>query len=142
MSEYMCGDCGTLYSFREHLHLEKVPVDPDEENPVEGKGYVAQCDCGYRFHKDSWQVITAIEKDETEFDVSTTFLDLNHGFDGEQLWYETCVFWDTGSRVIKRYASQESAENGHQEIVTAIENGNYRWEPSNYAEFELVPENV
>lgn len=131
-SRYKCGGCGKTYgSTRE---LDKTQAVPEEEDPTGslGHGYVSVCECGHRFHLDDWRERTTVENRGFEFDVSTVFLNLDHGFGDEELWYETGIFWDYGSYISKRYRTREEAEEGHKQHVEAIENGNFRMEPTEY----------
>jgi hypothetical protein len=57
--------------------------------------------------------------------VSTVFLGVNHGFDEEDLWFETMVFqkdnWE--ELYCERYATWDAAERGHQDVVNRLVSG-------------------
>lgn len=137
MSEYQCSSCGAEYSFNEYKALDRTPVDPDEEDPMEGQGYVAVCECGHRFHLDDWQEIDEVTHGDREFTVSTVHLGLNHGHGGRDLWYETLVGWDSGNYITDRYTTQEEAEEGHAETVEKIKTGAYELQDAEYASLTL-----
>ena len=74
------------------------------------------------------------EGDDRAFRVSTIRL-------GAELYgdtnFETCVFWDGGSRVITRYETEADARSGHEAIIDAIEAGEYEFAPAELATFEV-----
>lgn len=50
--------------------------------------------------------------------VSTVFLGLDHGFGGEPMWFETCIFRRKNqSRIVERYTTWDEAEAGHASNV-------------------------
>ena len=140
MSEYKCGDCGREFSFEEHRRLDRAPVDPTD--PDRREGYVTVCECGYRFFEDGWNEVTVLTHDGTEFRVSTVFLNLNHGFRGEDRWYETCVFWDTGSNVVERYETKDEAKTGHERIVEMLRCGEYEKQDVQFSTLSFPSEEV
>lgn len=138
MSEYKCSNCGQEYTFEEHSQLDRVPVDPEEPDPMQGKGYVRVCECGNRFHLDDWGTSTEVTDEDHEFRVSTVFLNLNHGTDAQPMWYETCVFWDDGSYVLDRYGTKEEAEEGHERVVNALREGRYTFQSENFVGLKIL----
>lgn len=141
MSEYQCSSCKREYSYNEYRQLDQVQAVKDEDDPtaMDGHGYHAVCECGHEFHADDWQVIDTAEYDGQEFRVSTTHLGLNHGHGGRDLWYETCVFWDAGSYVLDRYTTQSEAEDGHESVVGAIEDGNVSVQNTQMSSISIEP---
>jgi len=137
MSEYQCSSCGREYSRDEARQLDREQVDPDEDNPKQGQGFVKVCECGHAFFKDDWQEITEVETSEREFRVSTTHLVINHGTAGNPMWYETCVFWNAGSYVLHRYRTQSDAEDGHGRVVEALRQGNFDVSDSEFASLSI-----
>lgn len=129
MSEYRCSQCEQTYSFDEYRALERAPVDPDEEDPMEGQGFEKVCECGARFHTEKWQLVETVDAAGEEIRVSTVALSIPHGPNHNQ-WYETCLFHDTGSRVTARYETQSKAEVGHEETVEKLETGAFGFEPT------------
>lgn len=64
----------------------------------------------------------------SEFDgvvVSTVFLGVNHGFGGEDIWFETMIFGGGYDGYQKRYSTWEGAEAGHK-IALAVAHSNIR----------------
>ena len=126
--EYKCGRCGKEYTLDEYLRLKKVPVNPNDPDPRLGSGYTSVCSCGYVFGKDKWMKKTKVELEECEVEVSTVFLEVNHGSDEHPLWYETRIFpespmidcWN-----VWRYETREEAERGHERIVKLLKDGKY-----------------
>ena len=142
MGDWKCGRCGRVYSSSEHLNLPHIPIDPDDPDPKRGCGYTPICeDCGYIFHKDRWRVreTVTIELEEVgtvNIDVSTVFLELDHGFDGPPLWYETMCFPERGDIACDgfgRYTTQEEAEKGHAAIKNALEKGDITIKPIEFS---------
>jgi len=142
MSDWKCGKCGREYASSEHINLPKIQVNPDDIDPRRGAGYTSVCeDCGYVFHKDKWSIretltIETKELGSINIDVSTVFLELDHGFGGTPLWYETMCFPEKGSincDGFGRYTTQEEAEKGHEEIKNALLNGKFTIEATEYS---------
>lgn len=52
--------------------------------------------------------------------VSTVFLGLDHGRDGQVLLYETMVFGGPMNGCMERYETREQAEEGHEKIVALV----------------------
>lgn len=129
MSEYRCSQCGATYLFDEYNSLDKVPVDPDDPDPMNGQGYERVCECGARMHSDKWSLRETIDTDDGEIAVSTVALIIPHGLNHDQ-WYETCLFHDGGSRVTDRYHTQDEAEDGHDHRVEQVRSGEYRFVPT------------
>ena len=66
--------------------------------------------------------------DGTEYCVSTVALQINHGFDGVDAWYETMIFHASDGEIsdycdlyCRRYATKAEAEQGHLETLNALE---------------------
>lgn len=143
MIEYQCSSCGREYSNQEYRELKRVQAVKDEVDPTarDGHGYHAVCECGHEFHADEWHKEAAVESEYHEFRVSTTHLVLNHGHGDDDLWYETCVFWDSGNRVLDRYETQSEAKEGHERIVKALENGQYNVQNAQICNLEITEKN-
>lgn len=125
MSEYRCGSCGAKYTFAEYRNLESRAMDLDD--PSQGNESVCEM-CGAGMHTDRWrQRETITTPNDTEIDVSTVALLLGHGRNHDQ-WFETCLFYDGGSRIVERYRTKEKAKDGHKRYVEAIINGKYHRE--------------
>jgi len=101
------------------MTLDKVSRVTDDPNDKYGVETV--CECGSRFHSDKWNLVDQISTDEEEFEISTVALTIPHGLNHEQ-WYETCVFYDSGSLITDRYHTQEEAEEGHKATIVKLEN--------------------
>lgn len=130
MSEYMCSQCGKKYGRREYDALERVPIDPDEDDPMNGRGYEKVCgECGSTFHTDKWSLRETVERDGEEITVSTVGLLIPHGRNHDQ-WFETGLFHDSGSQIVDRYGSKEGAKEGHKRILERVENGEYNFKPT------------
>ena len=123
MSEYRCSQCGTRYSFDEYRDLETIPRSEGEPK----YGVEAVCECGARFHSDRWRLVDGVEHDGEELRVSTVALSIGHGPNHDQ-WFETCVFHDSGSRIVDRYHTQDAAEDGHSDVVDRLEDGAFEFE--------------
>lgn len=137
MTEYQCSSCGSEYSRDGAMQLDREQVDPDEDNPKKGQGFVKVCECGHAFFKDDWQKITTVETSEREFRVSTTHLVINHGTASNPMWYETCVFWDGGSYVLDRYATQSDAKAGHERVCNSLRNGDFEVSDTQFATLSI-----
>lgn len=122
MTEHMCDRCGRRYNHREYMELDRVPVDPDD--PERRQGYHKVCKCGAEFWADCWTTRDTIEVEGEEFTVSTVFLTLAHGPDGDQ-WYETLV---RPGDWMDRYTTQEQAEAGHEAVCERLRNGEWHFE--------------
>lgn len=46
--------------------------------------------------------------------LSTVFLGMDHGYDGKEQWFETCLFHGSDSSVLARYATYDEAVQGHE----------------------------
>lgn len=129
MTEYRCSQCGVTYSPDEYDDLDRVPVNPDEDDPMQGQGYERVCECGARFHSDKWQLVDEVDIGDEAIRVSTVALLIPHGPHHDQ-WFETCLFHDTGNRITDRYETQDEAEGGHRETVERLEAGAFSFEPA------------
>jgi hypothetical protein len=130
-----CGKCGKEYDINEYLRLRTIPVNPNDLDPRLGSGYTKICECGYVFGKDKWMKKTTVKLKECEIEVSTVFLEVNHGSDEKPLWYETMIFPGTGLITCWqqwRYETREEAEKGHERIVELLKAGKYRIVPIQY----------
>lgn len=120
MSEYRCSQCKTVYSRYEYDQLDRVPLNPDADNPEQKGGYEKVCECGARFHSDKWQIRSDFEIDTFgEFYVSTVALSIPHGLNHNQ-WYESLIGHKHGNHVERRYETQDEAEAGHEELVDKL----------------------
>jgi len=138
MSEYKCGKCGKEYTFEEYMELGKVKMVEDDPNPMKNYGYTTVCECGYVFHKDQWHLVDNFEikvmKKKIKGRVSTVFLELNHGFGGKSLWYETMIFLegDVRCEFMERYETKEEAKRGHARVTKALADKSYTWIPNEW----------
>ena len=139
MSQYKCGKCGREYTFEEQRTLKYIPVKPDDPNPKKNYGYTPVCSCGYVFGNDKWRIRDTLELKTDQLgllkiDVSTVFLELNHGFGGVPLWYETMCFAEGSVRCDfqDRYTTKEEAEKGHEKIKNALLEGFFTLEPTEW----------
>ena len=105
--------------------------------------------CDYKFHEDTWQLVTDAEithhvtvlhraanlvsggrlakPRKYELRVSTVHLELDHGF-GDSLggvFYETLIFDGYNGYNMWRYRSQTEADEGHIKVSTDIRDGRY-----------------
>ena len=138
MSEWKCGNCGKIYDVYELLSLKKIKMveSNDDINPIHG--YTPVCECGYRFHLDRWRmdnkVKINIDGRESEFMISSIFLELNNKIIGdEDEYYETAILWFNESgeevknvQIIERYDTKEKAIRNHNEILDLIKRGKYK----------------
>lgn len=130
-SKMKCDQCGSEYNHHEQMEMDRVPVDPDD--PERRQGYHKVCDCGAEFWVDRWTREDTITVDGAEFTVSTVFLHIDHGHDGEKLWYETLVNGPRGGGgVMERYETQSEAEAGHEAILAALRAGRYEHVPETW----------
>ena len=136
--DWKCGKCGKKYSFYEFIELMDINYE-SRRMPV--------CTCGYRFSLDKWilhdMLKIKIENKEVDILVSTVDLELNHGFFGKDLWYETMVFGEglgghTQSLYTTRYETKEQAEDDHNRILNLIKNGNYKIDKLGETEYKLI----
>ena len=125
---WKCSYCGRLYTTDEYLALPTVKAVPDEPDPraLTGHGYLAVCKCDKAFHRDKWRLQEhVVDPDGKRYWVSTVHLELNHGFIGPELWYETMVkgpddkFLDYQAR----YTTKAEAEAGHLLAVSQVCSG-------------------
>jgi len=61
--------------------------------------------------------------------VSTVKLDIDHGYNGSHLWYETMIFGkdkegniDFMDKYCNRYATEEEAREGHNNVLKSLKN--------------------
>lgn len=115
-----CGKCGKVWDT--YLLLNIIP-DPDDKT---GKSNIGQCECGYRFHRDKWQITTKFslvhhitilhylvnlvtfgllaKPLKLDGKVSSVFLELDHGMNYGQetppppVLYETMAWTDESER--------------------------------------------
>lgn len=92
MSNWKCGKCGKVYSSDEFASLTYEKMVEDDPDPKQNYGYGAVCPCGYRFHKDKWHTSDDINRFPKKYQVSSVFLELDHGYGDEHIWYETMIF--------------------------------------------------
>jgi rubredoxin len=139
MSKWKCGKCGKEYSYEEFHELKSIPLVPEDTNPYLQHGFTHVCECGYVFGRDRWHMKTPLEL-KTEYgplkvEVSTVFLELNHGTDENPLWYETMVFPENiGNHEVEcwyeeRYETKEEAIKGHEKVVNLLKNGKFKLKP-------------
>lgn len=134
--DWKCGNCGKLYSTIQLIGLNSVKVVEEDTNPSEQHGYTSVCECGYRFHIDTWRLRDTVtintEKGDVNVDVSTVFLELNNGWkEGKDLWYESMIFpqeeWlKCGYQ--NRYETKEEAIKDHDKILDMLRTGKYKLE--------------
>ncbi len=137
MSEWKCGKCGKKYTFEEFCKLDRIPLVPEDTDPVKQHGFTPVCKCGYVFHKDRWHLVSTVKLKEGIVKVSTVFLELNHGYGGQDLWYETMIFpenLEISCCYCKRYETKQEAIKGHKKVVKLLREGKYEIVP---IEFEL-----
>ena len=128
--DWKCGNCGKVYTTEQLMGLNSVKVQ---------HGYTSVCECGYRFHIDTWRLRDTVsintDKGDINVDVSTVFLELNNGWkEGEELWYETMIFpqeeWlKCGYQ--NRYEIKEEAIKDHDMILDMLRTGKYKLEKIN-----------
>lgn len=104
---WKCSHCGRMYSTDELLALPSVKAVEKEPDPTAGTGldYFLVCKCGKVF---------------------TVHLELNHGFLGPELWYETMVMERDGADFLDyqdRYTTQAEAEAGHVLAISKVRSG-------------------
>jgi predicted nucleic-acid-binding Zn-ribbon protein len=144
--QWKCGNCGKEYTFEDFIRLTTVKA---VESDVDGReyGFVGRCECGYRFHIDTWRLHDKVEigtdQGAVNIMVSTVFLEFNHGYDeSRNIWYETMIFpggfgddeieW-LKSSLVHRYETKENAIKDHDKIVNMLKEGrfkiiDYQWE--------------
>ena len=122
MIEYRCSQCKTVFNSREYRQLDTVSRVTDD--PTDEYGVETVCsECGARFHSDKWHLDQTVEVQGRDIRVSTVALPIPHGFEGPNLWYETCIFLDrTTNRVVERYETEVEAAHGHAVYVNALTN--------------------
>lgn len=138
-SQWKCGKCGKEYAFEDFIKLTTVKavegdIDPDKEH-----GFVGVCECGYKFHIDTWRLHDKVEIKTDEgyvnIQVSTVFLEFNHRYDeARNLWYESMIFpggfgdeeieW-LKSSFVHRYETKEEAIKDHDKIVNLLKEGRF-----------------
>ena len=128
-TRWKCSWCGARYSTNEYLFdLLKIKAVENEGDPTGpgGHGYFAVCRCGKAFHRDKWRLQEHVDgPDGIRYWVSTVHLELDYGFLGPELWYETMVAtpeWDWCD-YRDRYTTQAQAEAGHILAVDMVRSG-------------------
>jgi hypothetical protein len=159
-SQWKCGNCGKEYAFGEFIQLTIIQAVESDTDPKREHGYICVCDCGYRFHIDTWRLHddVGIDTDHgyVNIKVSTAFLEFNHGYDAaKNIWYETMLFpggfgddevdWLKCS-LVHRYETKEGAIVDHDKIVNLLKEGkfkigNYPWEESKKELIIMTDEN-
>lgn len=114
--DWKCGNCGKTYSFNEFIGLTNIGV----------------CDCGYRFSLDRWRLHDSlkikINNREVGLLISTVFLEINHRYFNQNLWYETMIFPEEDGidcNYEERYETKEEAISDHNRIIDDLNNGKY-----------------
>jgi hypothetical protein len=141
-SQWKCGNCGKEYTFEDFIRLTTVKAVESDIYPSREHGFVGICDCGYRFHLDRWRLHDKVEinteKGPVNIQVSTVFLEFNHGYDeGRNVWFETMIFpggfedeeveWlECG--LIHRYRTKEEAVRDHDKIINLLKEGKFKIE--------------
>jgi hypothetical protein len=141
---WKCGNCGKEYTTEDFLKLAKVQAVESDIDPSKEHGFVGICECGYRFHIDTWRLHDKVEiKTDNGYiniQVSTVFLEFNHGYGiGKDEWFETMIFaggfgddeieW-LKSNLVHRYETKEEAIKDHDNIVNLLKEG--KFEITNY----------
>lgn len=153
MSEWKCGKCGKIYTFDEFIKLKNIKAVESDIDPSKEHGFTGVCDCGYRFHIDKWRLHDDVEiktdKGNINIRVSTVDLELNHGFEGENIWYETMIFpggfgddeleW-LRCGYVNNYETKEDALKDHERIMNLLKDGKYKIEDSDDDKKELILE--
>lgn len=127
--EYKCPDCGETYTSTRGF--PRVQAVKGEKNPTgpRGHGYHSVCpNCGHEFYGDNqphW--VDEISHGGNDFRISTVFLYLNHGHDGEDLWYETMIF-GFNNDPMWRYETEGEAVDNHKKILYSLKRGHYHIE--------------
>lgn len=130
MSEYRCSNCDTTYTHEEYMALDRQPLYPEAEDPMEKGGYEKVCgECGSGLYSDKWMLREELEVDGEEFTISTVALLIPHGLNHDQ-WFETMVFPSAGSEWMDRYQTQEEAEAGHERVVERVQDGQFHFKPT------------
>jgi len=138
MIKWKCGKCGKEYTLEELDMLRKIPLVPEDTDPIKQHGFTPVCDCGYVFHRDKWHLVDKVKLKECTVEVSTVFLEINHGHGGQDLWYETMVFPAQNSDVdiecyfCERYETKEEAIEGHKKAVKLLKEGKYEIVPTKF----------
>ena len=125
---WKCSHCSRLYTFDEYLALPMVKAVEDDLDPTAptGHGYFAVCKCDKVFDRDKWRLQEdVVGSDGKCYWVSTVHLELNHGFIGRELWYETMIKGpdDKFLDYEDRYTTKAEAEGGHLLAVSQIRSG-------------------
>ena len=140
--DWKCGNCGKEFTFEDFIKLTAVQAVESDTDPSKEHGYVGVCECGYRFHIDTWRLHDKVEISTDEgyvnILVSSAFLEFNHGYDeARNIWYESMVFpggfgddeieW-LKSSLVHRYETKEEAIKDHDKIVNLLREGKFRIE--------------
>jgi hypothetical protein len=138
-SQWKCGNCGKEYRFEDFIKLTTVQAVESDINPSREHGYVGVCDCGYRFHLDTWRLHDKVEiltdKGYVNIQVSTVFLEFNHGYEEDKnLWYEIKIFpggfeeevdW-LKCDLVHRYETKEESLKDHDKILSLLREGKFK----------------
>lgn len=138
--DWKCCNCWKEFTFDEFIKLTTVQAIESDANPSREHGFVGKCECGYRFHIDTWRLHddVGIDTDHgyVNIKVSTAFLEFNHGYDAaKNIWYESMVFvggfgddeveW-LKCGLVHRYETKEEAIADHDKIVNLLKEGKFK----------------
>jgi hypothetical protein len=105
--------------------VKAVEADLDPTAPT-GHGFIQVCECGKVFQRDTWRLQEYVAgADGLRYWVSTVHLELNHGFMGPELWFETMVIGPDGEFLDyqDRYSTRAEAEAGHLLAISKVRDG-------------------
>lgn len=147
-SKWKCGNCGKEYMFEDFINLHTVVAVETDNDPSNQHGFVGICECGYRFHIDTWRLHDKVEintdKGYVNIQVSTVFLELDHGYEeGKEIWFETMIFaggfgddqieW-LKCDLVHRYETKEEAIKDHNKIINLLRGGSFKIEDCRWEE--------
>ena len=125
--DWKCGNCGKEYNTEEMLTLKRVKAIEEDKHPEKEHGFVSVCDCGYRFHKDTWRLCDNVkvitEKGEVEIYVSSVYFDFIFSHFGEEPRYETRTFPNVDwfrFDYEQRRETKEDAEKDHNRVLDLL----------------------
>ena len=147
-AQWKCGNCGKEYTFEDFIKLTTVQAVESDTVPSREHGFVGVCDCGYRFHLDTWRLHDKVEiktdNGYANIQVSTVFLEFNNGYEeGKDIWYESMLFpggFGDGEiewlecNLIHRYETKEEAIKDHDKIVNLLREGKFKIEDHHWEE--------
>ena len=127
-TRWECSHCGRRYSTDALLARPAVKAVEEDVDPTAptGHGFLFVCECGKVFHRDTWRLQEyATGPDGARYWVSTVHLELNHGFLGPELWFETMVKGPDGNFLdyMERYSTRTEAEAGHLRAISQVRAG-------------------